>query len=126
MNTPERNKKKITQMQKLGKIYSESDEDKSENRVVNQALENATREYPLPTARKFAWVICGGFWFFCLLGFLFGVNIPALLPFLFFSLAGVSLVHIPMFWVKKKLFDIVVAIIFAISCVGLSISMLVR
>jgi len=126
MNTPERNNKNIDKMRALGKVYSETDEDRTRNTLEDDALENATREYPLPTTRKFAWVMCGGFWLFCLGGLLFGVDMRALMPFMFFSLAFVALVHLPVFYLKKKIFDVIVGTVFAMSCIGMGLSMLVR
>ena len=125
MNTPERNFKNAAKLEKLGQIYEESEQDKSNERRNRSALDEATREYPLPTARKFAWVVCGGFWLFCVGGLLFGVDLRALFPFLFFSLAVVAGVHIPMFLVKRKTFDVVVGVIFALSCIIVGLSMLV-
>ncbi|MCL1902999.1 MAG: hypothetical protein FWF94_01110 [Oscillospiraceae bacterium] len=122
MNTPERNNKNIDKMHNLGKVYSESDEDKG--RENDSALENATREYPLPTARKFAWVICGGFWLFCLSGLLFRADLSALFPFLLLSLAAAVSLQIPVFYVKGKIFDIVVAVIFSLGCGVFAASML--
>ena len=123
MNTPERNTKNAEKMQSLGKIYVDSDEDKIKEE--NVALENATREYPLPTARKFAWVLCGGMWLFCLIGLLFGFAEPAaLFPFLLFSLGVAVALQIPVFFLKKKIFDVIVASIFALCCIGLGFSML--
>jgi hypothetical protein len=124
MNTPERNRKNAEKLQKLGKILSDCNEDKP--REHNHALENATREYPLPTVRKFAWVFCGGFWLFCLVGLLFSVDIRPLMPFLFFSLGAVSTVHLPVFFLQRKVFDLIVGVIFTLCCLGLAVSMLVR
>lgn len=122
MNTPERNEKNAQKMQELGQVYNESDEDKS--REANSALENATREYPLPTARKFAWVLCGGFWLFCLGGLLFQVDMRSLFPFLLFSLAVVAGLQIPVFYIKRKIFDIIIAAVFALSCSAVAVSMM--
>jgi len=126
MNTPERNIKNAEKLQKMGTVLSDSTEDKNRDEAASKALENATREYPLPTARKAAWVMCGGFWLFCFFGLFFRVDIRALFPFLFVSFGVVSLVHIPMFYVKRKMFDVLVAIIFTLSCITAAISMLVR
>jgi hypothetical protein len=126
MNTPERNKKNAEKLRELGVMLSDSDEDKTRQESASQALENATREYPLPTARKAAWVLCGSFWLFCVGAMLFRVDLRALAPFLLFSLSVVALVHIPMFFVKKKMFDVIVAVIFALSLIGAAISILVR
>jgi len=123
MNSPERNKKNAEKLQKLGTVLTDSAEDKKREESGNTALENATREYPFPTARKAAWVSCGGFWLFCFGGLFFGVDIRALFPFLFVSLAVVSLVHIPMFFVKRKIFDVIVGTIFTLCCIGMAISM---
>ncbi|MCL1865998.1 MAG: hypothetical protein FWF82_01150 [Oscillospiraceae bacterium] len=124
MNTPERNQKNAEKLKKFGKVYSDGVEDKATE--FNQSLENATKEYPFPTARKVAWVTCGGFWIFCAGGLLFGVNMNAMFPFLFFSLAAVDLVHIPTFIVKKKMFDVFAGSLFALGCMGVAVSMLVR
>jgi hypothetical protein len=126
MNTLERNKKNAEKLQKLGVVLADSAEDKKREESENQALENATREYPFPTARRAAWVMCGGFWLFCFVGLFFRVDIRALFPFLFVSLGVVALVHIPTFFVKKKMFDVIVGTIFTLSCFGMAISMLVR
>jgi len=123
MNTPERNDKNVEKMRKLGKVYSESDDDKK--REQRHALENATQEYPLPTARKAAWVICGGFWAFCLGALLFGVDMRALIPFMFFALGILALLHLPIFFIKKKIFDVVVGTIFALSCIGTAVALLI-
>jgi len=125
MNTPERNMKNADKLQKLGKIYEETAEDKQRDKRSKTALENATREYPFPTARKFAWVLCGGFWLFCLGGLLFGVDMRALFPFLFFSLAMIVLLHLPVFYLKKKILDVIIGVIFTLSCIGVGLSMLV-
>lgn len=124
MNTPERNEKKIAQMQELGRVYSESEEDLSRNEKENSALENATREYPLPTARRFAWVMCGGFWLFCLGGLLFGVDMRALFPFMFIALAVLVVLYIPVFFVKKKILDVIIGSIFAASCIITAVSLM--
>ena len=126
MNTPERNKRNIEKMQELGKVYNENSEDKAQESAVNPALEDATREYPLPTARKFAWVLCGGFWLFCLGGLLFGADMNALFPFLMFSLAAAVGLQIPVFYLKRKIKDVVIAVVFALSCIGLGVSMLLN
>jgi hypothetical protein len=123
MNTPERNQKNIDKMSKLGKVYTESEENSNKN---DSALDKATREYPLPTLRKAAWVICGGFWLFCLVGLFFTVDVRALFPFLFFSLAFVAAVHIPVFFVKKKIADVIIGVIFTLCCLGMAATMLVR
>jgi hypothetical protein len=126
MNTPERNKKNAEKLRKLDKVLVESEQDKARLEKEDGALEKATQEYPLPTARKFAWVIFGGFWIFCLVGALFSLDFRAMTPFLFFSLAGVVLVHIPMFYVKRKFFDVVTALIFASGCIALAVSLMAR
>ena len=123
MNTPERNDKNVEKMQKLGRVYEETDEDKK--REQRHAIENATREYPLPTARKAAWVICGGFWVFCVAALVFGVDMRGLIPFMFFALAVVVILHLPVFYLKKKIFDLIVGIIFALSCIGTAVSLLI-
>ena len=124
MNTPERNQKNVDKMKKLGKVYEDATE--SQLRENNNALENATREYPLPTVRKFAWVACGGFWVFIFFGLLFGVDLRALFPFVFFSLAFLAGVHIPMFYVKRKIFDVIIAGIAVLSCASMAVYTLVR
>jgi len=126
MNTPERNIKNAEKMSNLGKVYSDSADDLTREETHKAILEEATREYPLPTARRFAWVACGGFWVFCFGGLLFGVDLRALFPFMFLSLGAVAALHVPMFFVKRKMFDVIVAVIFTISCVGMAVSMLVR
>jgi len=125
MNTPDRNKKNIEKMQKLGKVLDDSIVENKEE-LAKVALENVTREYPFPTARKIAWVFCGAFWLFCLGGFLFGVDMRALFPFLMFSLGAAVGLQIPVFFVKGKLGDTIIALIFTLSCMGLGISMLVK
>jgi hypothetical protein len=125
MNTPERNNKNVEKMKKLGKVYEDSADDKSREEDYTEAMENATREYPLATARRFAWVACGGFWVFCLGVLLFGIDLRGLFPFLFFSLAVVSALHIPMFYIQKKTIDVIAGTIFAISCTWVAVSLLV-
>jgi len=126
MNTPERNKKNAAKMQEVGQIYSDSAEAQTNEQRKQSALEKATQEYPLPTARRFAWVLCGGFWLFCFGGLFFGVDLRALFPFVFFSLAIVAILHIPMFYVKRKIADVIIGVIFALSCIGMAVSMIVR
>lgn len=126
MNTPERNEKNIKKMQGAGKVYSESDEDKSLSEKERQetALDNATREYPLSTARKAAQVACVGLWIFTVLGALFGMDFKAMSPFLFFSLSATLFLNLPVFYMKKKNADLVMCLIAGISCLIIGISLL--
>ncbi|MCL1880768.1 MAG: hypothetical protein FWF76_01165 [Oscillospiraceae bacterium] len=126
MNTPERNSKNIEKMNKLDKVYVESEEDKNREKQYKSALEEATREYPLPTARKFAVVSCIAFWFFCFGGLLFGVDLRGIFPFLFLSLAVLVALHIPIFVIKKKIVDVVMGILFSLGCIVLAISLVIR
>jgi hypothetical protein len=126
MNTPERNNKNIDKLQKLDKVYSEASEDKTREKNYSEFIERATREYPLATTRKFAWAICGGFWLFFTAGMLFGVDFRPLFPFLIFSIGFVPLVHIPMFYVKKEMINVIIALIFSLSCIGVGVSLIVN
>jgi|GEM_PF-1182082 len=128
MNTPERNVKNALKMQEVGRVYEENDEDKVReisSVKENPALEKATREYPLPTARRFAWILCGGLWLFCLGGMLFRIDMSILLPFLLFSLAIAVGLQIPVFYLKRKIPDVIMASIFALGCIGFGLTMLV-
>lgn len=127
MNTPERNEKNIKKMQGAGKVYSESDEDKSlsKRELQKTALDNATREYPLATARRAAQVACVGLWLFSVLGMLFGVSFKAMSPFLFFALSATLFLNLPVFFLKKKNADFVICLIAGISCLIIGISLLI-
>jgi len=124
MNTPERNEKNIKKMQDLGKVYSESDEDKSKEDLQKAALDNATREYPLATLRKAAQVACIGLWLFSVVGTLFGVSLKAMSPFLFFALSAMLFLNLPVFYAKKKRADLAMCLIAGISCMIIGISLL--
>jgi len=128
MNTPERNEKNIKKMQGAGKVYSESDEDKSSLKkedLQKIALDNATREYPLATARKAAQVACMGLWLFSVAGTLFGVSLKAMSPFLFFALSATLFLNLPVFYAKKKRADLAMCLIAGITCMIIGISLLI-
>jgi hypothetical protein len=127
MNTPGRNDKNIAKMQAIqeaGRIYSDSDEDRNREEQQRTALEEATREYPLPTVRRGVIVACVVLWVFCFGGLLFGLDLRGIFPFLFVMLAMLILVHVPIFWLKKKIIDVVIAIAFATGCFALAISLI--
>lgn len=129
MNTPERNKKNIKKIREIGKVYEETSDDTvsstgKDNADKNKIEQSYNREYPLETARKISWILCGALWLFCLVGLLFGMDFRATFPFLMFSLAAVVILQLPVFWIKKKPFDVVTGIIFASGCIVLGLSML--
>jgi hypothetical protein len=124
MNTPERNDKNVDRLQRLSQVYKDSDEDRHKEEQYKIALEEVTREYPLPTARKFVIVACIAFWLFCFGGLLFGINLRGVFPFLFIALAVLVLLHIPIFWIKKKIIDLIIGTAFAAGCIALAVSML--
>jgi hypothetical protein len=124
MNTPERNDKNVEKLQKLRKVYEESDEDKKREEIHKSVLEEATREYPLPTARRFSIVAVVAFWFFCFLGLLFRVDLSGIFPFMFIALATMVILHLPMFFMKRKILDVIIGAAFAMGCIGLAVSLL--
>ncbi|MCL1831572.1 MAG: hypothetical protein FWG45_01520 [Oscillospiraceae bacterium] len=126
MNTPERNDKNVEKLNKTGKVYKETEDDKKREEAYKAVLEEVTRQYPLPTARTFSIVACIAFWIFCVIGLLFGVDLRGIMPFLFVMLAIVAVLHIPVFYLKKKILDVIMALLFAAGCIGVAISMIVR
>ncbi|MCL2632942.1 MAG: hypothetical protein FWD34_00325 [Oscillospiraceae bacterium] len=124
MNTFDRNEKNVKKMQDLGQVYSESDEDRAKEELQKDALENATREFPLLTLRKVAAVVCGGFWLFSIVGIFFGIDFRATMPFMFFSLSVLVFLNVPVFYMKKKNMDFVIAIVAGIVCLAFGLSLM--
>jgi uncharacterized membrane protein YjjP (DUF1212 family) len=123
MNTPARNDKNIEKMKRLKRVYNDSEEDKVKENQARIALENSTREYPFPTARRFAAVTCVALWLFCVVGLFFGVDLRGIFPFIFLTLAVLVILYLPMFWLKRKIFDVIIGAAFAAGCIGLALSM---
>ena len=126
MNSFVRNKRNIQKMEEIDQIYKESDEDLDREAYEKKRTYEANREYPLATARRFAWVICGAFWLFGLGSLFMEFEMDIFFPFLAFSLAVLAGLHVPMFLIQKKMFDVVIATIFALACITLGLSILIR
>jgi len=126
MNTPERNDKNIAKMQAIGRAYSDTEEDAVKEKQYQKALDEVTREYPLPTARRVSVVACIGLWVFSVGGLLFGVDLRGIFPFLFFALAVMVGFHLPIFWIKRKFADCVIGVLFMSGCIWLAVSLILR
>jgi hypothetical protein len=124
MNTFDRNEKNVAKMERLGKVYEESEEDKRRNQRLS--LDNATREYPLATVRRYSWVTCGGLWVFCIVGFIFRLDLRVFIPALFVSLGVSVALNIPVFLAKRKIGDVIMGTIVALVCIGVAVSLLIR
>ncbi|MDR0196755.1 MAG: hypothetical protein LBI36_00850 [Oscillospiraceae bacterium] len=127
MNSFGRNEKNIEKMRKAGRVYRESDEDAPRgagNAGGEGGADGGRDEIPFTTARKGATVCCGGFWFFSVVGMLFGLDFRAMAPFLFFSLAAVAFLNLPVFWVRRKYADFAIGIIAGLVCAAVGLSLL--
>ncbi|MCL2754678.1 MAG: hypothetical protein FWD35_03030 [Oscillospiraceae bacterium] len=124
MNTPARNDKNIQKLENLGRAFRDGEEDKLKEKQSKEALEEVTREYPFPTARKFTIVACIGMWVFSVGALVFGVDMRGIFPFQFFALAAMVIAHLPIFWLKKKYLDTVIGFLFSVGCTWLAVALL--
>lgn len=124
MNSRKTNQKIIENLQNNEPIHQESAEEKESEK--RSTIEEATKEAPFAFARKVSGVICIALWAFALVAMMTGMaELSLLVPFMLFALAAVCGFNIPVFMMKKKLWDVVVAVAATAVCTIVAVGMLV-
>lgn len=122
MNTRENNEKNIKKLEQTAILFNDGENVKQQEEAEEQ--NTAVPEPPLMFARKLAVGVMLAFWVMAVVFMLGGGDFRAMLPFLLLSVAAVALLNIPVFLFKKKIADVIIAVVAGTLLISISISLL--